>query len=174
MDRPSNPGFEDRIDLMSELMVLAMQCALTRITTFMAGPAASNQSFDFIGIPGAHHQISHHQNDEKHLENLRQIGTWEVSRFADLLNRMAMVTEDGGTLLDNALVYFGSEISDGDAHSHVDIPVLLAGRGGGVYTPGTHTAYGGAPMGNLFIAMAQRLGVSIEAFGDDGTEPLAL
>jgi hypothetical protein len=174
MERPTNPGFADRIDLMTELMVLAMQCDLTRVMTFMMGPAASNQSFDFIGIPGAHHQISHHQNDDKNLESLRQIGAWEISQFADLLSRMTAVGEDDGTLLDNALVYFGSEISDGDAHSHVDIPVLLAGHGGGAYVPGTHTTHGGRPMADLFLSMAGLMGVNLTSFGDDGSQPLDL
>jgi len=174
MERPPETGFAQRMDLMSELMVLAMQCDLTRVISFMMGPGASNQSFDFIGIAGAHHQISHHQNDDNNLESLREIGSWEVGRFADLLGRMAAVDEGGASLLDNALVYFGSEISDGDTHSHIDIPVLLAGRGGGVYEPGTHTAHGGAPMADLFIAMMNLLGVELDAFGDDGTGSLQL
>jgi len=174
MERPSNPGFEDRIDLMTELMVLAMQCDLTRITTFMMGPAASNQSFDFIGIPGAHHQISHHQNDDKNLASLRQIGAWEVSRFADLLQRMAAVDDQGETLLDHSLVYFGSEISDGDAHNHEDIPVLLAGRCGGAHEPGIHSTHPGAPMANLFLSLAGMLDVELDTFGEDSTEPLSL
>lgn len=173
-ERPSDAEFEDRVSAMADLMVRAMQCDLTRVLSFMMGPAASNQPFDFIGIPGAHHQISHHQNDDKNLANLRQIGAWEVARFVELLQAMAAIDEGGASMLDNSLVYFGSEISDGDLHSHQDIPVLVAGRAGGLYEPGTHTAHGNAPMANLFLAIAGLFGVHLDNFGDDGTQPLAI
>jgi len=164
------PGqdFVGRLATMHELMAVAMSCDLTRIVTFMLGNGASSRSYaDVIGVPGAHHQLSHHQDDPESLERLRRIGQYEVDRFTDLLTRMHAVDEGGCSLLDNSAVYFASEIADGNSHSHRNLPVLLAGSGGGAWSPGRHIRYAdNTPMANLFLAMLEAFGVVEDEFGD--------
>ncbi len=172
--RPAEDGFDVRAKTraMMDLMVLAFECDLTRVATFMLGNARSERVYDFLGLSGEHHTYSHHQRDPANHAALAKIDAWVVEQYAYLLQRLKAVPEGDGTLLDNALVYFGSEVADGDSHGHSDMPVLLAGRGGGAVTPGRHVRYGGVPVANLFISMLSTVGVSLSTFGDDGTGPL--
>lgn len=151
-----------------DVLVKAFECDLTRAASFMFENAGSNRSFDFLGVSGAHHEISHHQSDPANTERLVTIGTWEVQQFADLVARLQAIPDvDGGTLLDNTLVMFSSEISDGDWHNHDNLPVLLAGRGGGAHTPGRHLVLpDDTPIANLYVAMAQAAGATTAAHGD--------
>lgn len=159
--------------VMCDLMVLAFQCDLTRVATFMLGNGRSDRVYDFLGLTSGHHTYSHHQHDPANLAALAKIDRWEVEQFSYLLQRMKSVQEGEGTLLDNSLVYFGSEVADGNSHGHSDMPVVLAGRGGGTVTPGRHVRYDGQPIANLFISMLQSVGVGMEHFGDDGSGPLS-
>jgi hypothetical protein len=161
---------------MSDLTVLAFECDVTRVVTFMMENGGSYRSFDFIGLTGAHHELSHHQNDASKLESLAQIDTWEIGEFAYLLERLSTTTDvDGNSLLHNSLSFLSSEISDGDWHNHNDLPVLLAGRAGGQLSPGRHKAFATEePIADLFIAMAELAGVTVGTFGQDGTGPLDL
>lgn len=163
--------YEAHFDAMIGLMVTALSCDLTRVITFQQGIAGSNAVYDFLGISGAHHEISHHAGDPALIEQLRVIGQWEVGRFASLVQRLAAeTTADGGRLLDDTLALFGSEIADGNAHAHVAMPVLLAGAGGGAHTPGQHIVYGAEePVADLYVAMLDAVGVSVPSFGLDGT-----
>lgn len=173
-DPPGDSGdWPTRIRNMSDVMVLAMQCDFTRVITFMMGNAGDNRSYPFLGFTEQHHDLSHHQNNQANFDKLTLIDTWEVERFAYLLNRMKGVVEGDRTLLDNSLVYFSSEIADGNAHNHDDMPVLLAGRGGGAVTPGRHVRYArNTPMANLFLSMLRSVGVQDQNFGADSTGPL--
>lgn len=163
----------EKTKLMCDLMVLAFQCDLTRVATFMLGNARSDRVYPFLGLTGQHHTYSHHQHDPANLQALAKIDHWEVEQFSYLLQRMKAVREGEATLLDNALVYFGSEVADGNSHGHADMPVLLAGRGGGAVVPGRHVRYSGSPpLANLFISMLSTVGVDLSSFGDDGTGPL--
>lgn len=173
--RPSTDlGYQEHVQVMSDLMVLAMQCDVTRFTTFMIGNAGSNRSYDFLGVTGGHHEISHHGGDAAKLDSLTTIGTWEVEQFAYLLDKMSKVDEGGESLLDHSVVFFSSEIEDGDSHSHFNMPILLAGKGNGAFTPGRHLVFDDEPsVGNLFVSIAQAFGMADATFGDDGTAPLA-
>jgi hypothetical protein len=159
---------------MIDLMVVAMQCDMTRFITFMLGNAASNRSFDFLGVSGAHHSLSHHQSRPENFAKLEIIDRWEVEQFAYLLNRMDAIEEGGRTMLENSLVLFSSEIEDGDYHHrHSNLPILLAGSGGGFVSPGRHIVYQDEPpISELFNNMLAAVGVEAETFGDDGTRPL--
>lgn len=173
--RPVGPTWEfaEHIALMHEMMVLAFQCDLSRVITFMFGNAASNRDYEFIGASGAHHELSHHQNKIETLDKLTTIGTWEVTQFAQLLQRLNQVQEGEGTLLDNCAVVFSSEMSEGNNHNHSNLPVLLAGRCGGAFSPGRHIVYPDpTPIANLYIALMQAMGLSQSTFGEDGTMPL--
>lgn len=169
IDKPSDPAdIVAHADIMNQLMVLAFQCDATRVITFMLANAGSNRSYDFLGISGGHHEISHHQDLQDNFDKLVVIDTWEVQMFANLLEQLDAVTDiDGNTLLDNSLAFFSSEISDGNAHNHDDMPILLAGRGGGDIVSGRHVVFPGDPsVAKLFITMLQNVGAPVNDFGD--------
>ncbi len=169
---PGEPGaglsYPEQVAAMNALMVKALECDLTRVVSFMMENAGANRSFDFLGITGSHHELSHHQGSASTIEDLVVIERWEVQQFADLVTQLDAVQEaDGSTLLDNTLAYFSSEIADGDSHAHTGLPVLLAGSGGGTVTPGRHIDLANeTPMANLFLTMADSLGVQPGSFGD--------
>jgi hypothetical protein len=167
--------FQEHARLMSDLMVLAFQCDQTRIISFMLGNAGSGRAFPFLGVSDAHHSISHHQNQQANFDQLQTIDTWEVEQLAYLLSAMDAVDEgEGSTLLDNSLVFFSSEIEDGNAHRHSNLPVLLAGGGDLGVNSGRHVVYQDAePIADLFISMLEISGVPVDSFGDNGTGPLA-
>ena len=152
------------IDLVSDLVVQAMQCDRTRVVSYMFAQGQSTRAYPFLGIAGSHHDLSHHQGDPAKLVQLRTIGTWEVYRLAHLLQRMADAPDGDGSLLDHAAVCFLSEVSDGNLHNHDDLPVLLAGRAGGAFVPGRHRVTDRAPLASLHLAMLRAAGVEAEAF----------
>jgi Protein of unknown function (DUF1552) len=167
-------GSAEHVQVMTQLMVLAMRCDATRVITFMLGNGGSGRDYEFIGAPGAHHETSHHQMDAQKIAKLQAIGTWEVLQFANMLQQMAMLREmDGTSMLDNSVALFSSEISDGDAHSHEQLPVLLAGRCGRQFDTGRHVVYSTPrPIANLYIAMIRAVGGEATRFGLEGTRPL--
>jgi hypothetical protein len=174
-DRPeSSREIEASVRAMLDVAVLAMRCDLTRVITYMLGNAGSNRVYSFLGIGDGHHQISHHQGRPENQSRLQTIDTWEIGQLAYLLSAMKAVDDgEGQSLLDRSLVFFSSEIEDGNAHRHSNLPVVLAGRAGGAIRSGRHIRYeGGPPLANLFTTMLNALGVPNERFGLDGTGPL--
>jgi hypothetical protein len=160
---------------MLDLTVLALKCDATRVVSFMLGNGGSPRSYEFLGVHGGHHDISHHQKRPENLEKLQKIDTWEIAQLAYLLRQMDAVAEGEGTLLDHSAVFFSSEIEDGDTHSHYNLPVLLAGGLGGALPAGGHVrAPHNAPLGGLYLTLLAGLGVPTQRFGDDGTSPLSL
>ena len=142
----------------------------TRILTFMMANGQTNRPYPFIGVPRAHHQISHHQNIPANIADLVTICTWEVSQLAYLIQRLKDVSDDNGSLLDQTLVYFSSELADPNIHMHYNLPVVLAGRCGGAFKPGQHILFPQeVPMGNLFLTIMAALGLNLSQFGMDGT-----
>jgi hypothetical protein len=159
-------SYEDRLALMYELMALAFQTDRTRVITFMLGNAGSNRSFRNLGVADGHHDISHHGKKPQNLEHLSKINRFQVENLARFLGRLQAMEEEGGTVLDHSLVLFGAGIGDGNAHNHDNLPILLAGRGGGV-SSGTHVAFKkNTPMANLYVSLLQRMGVRTERFAD--------
>jgi hypothetical protein len=159
--------FAEHARLMGDLVALAFQADLTRVATFALGNDGSNRSFREVGVSEGHHDLSHHGGDPEKQAKLRRINRFHVEQFAHLLGRLKATKEGGGTLLDNCLVVYGSGIRDGDRHDHDDLPVLLAGRGGGKVRPGRHVRYsGGTPLTNLYLALLDCVGVESVAFGD--------
>lgn len=159
--------FGEHIRLMGDMMILAFQADLTRVCTFMFANEGSNRSYPMVGVNEGHHEISHHGKDAHKLEMKRQIDIFHMQQLAYVLNKMNSVQEGTGTLLDNTLLVFGAGISDGDRHNHDDLPILLAGSGGGAIQTGRHLVYGDkTPMTNLFLAMFDRAGIVIDKFGD--------
>jgi hypothetical protein len=165
--------FREHARLLADLIVLAFRTDQTRVVTFVLGNDGSNRGYREIGVADGHHDLSHHGGDPAKHAKLAVINRMHVAQFAYLVERLKAVPEGGGTLLDNCMVMYGSGISDGDRHDHDDLPVLLAGRGGGTIRPGRHVRYPrGSPLSNLYLAMLDRNGVATELFGD-GTARLA-
>ena len=163
---------QEHSDLMNDLMVKAFQCDQTRLISFMLGNAGSNRSYEFIGVSGAHHEISHHQGLKENHDKLTVIDTWEVDQFASLVSKLQAIPEGDGTLLDHCALYFSSEVEDGNAHRHENMPILLAGRANGAIDPGRHVVYEGKPpVANLFLRLLEAVGVEATEFGDS-TGPL--
>jgi hypothetical protein len=174
---PAEPAdFRARVRAMADLIVLALRCDATRVVTFMQANAGSNQTYPWLGVLDGHHQVSHHQGNAANLAALRAIGTWEVEQLAYLLQQLDATAEPtGGTLLDATIVFFSSEIEDGDSHRHTNLPVLVAGRGGGALAPGRHVRFASnTPLANLFLTFLRAFGVQDVTFGLDGTSPLVI
>lgn len=175
VERPdATVEFATHVKTMLDLMVVALKCDLTRVVTFMLNNAGSYRNYSFLGVHGAHHEISHHQDDVQKLADLQTIATWEVKQLAYLLQQMKDVDEDGTSLLDNSMVFFSSEIEDGNAHRHENLPVLLAGKGAGALAPGRHVRFQDQPIANLFVSMLNATGVPTTNFGDSTGSLLGL
>ena len=165
--------FGEHVRLMCDLMVVALQADMTRTCSLMFGRAGSNRSYSFIGIPDGHHWLSHHGGDEQKHAKISQINRYLVEHFAYLLDKMKSVSEGESSLLDNSMVVYGSGISDGNAHNYNNLPILLAGRGGGLIQPGSHIHYpDNEPLMNLFLTMLQGVDIPVDSIGDS-TGPLA-
>ena len=167
--RPAGiPGdYREHIRLMSDLLVLAFHADLTRIATFVFANDGSNRSYGAIGVPEGHHDLSHHGKDPRKFEKIRAINRFHVEQYAYLLGRLKEVPEGDGTLLDHCMVVYGSGISDGNSHSHEDLPILLAGKGDGTLKSGRHVLLPKeTPLTNLHLSMLDRMGVPVESFGD--------
>jgi hypothetical protein len=167
--RPKNQPADltEHLKLMCDLLVLAFQADVTRIATFMFAREGSNIPYRMIGISEGHHDLTHHRNDPKMIEKVRNINTFHVEQFAYLLGKLKAVKEGDGTLLDNCMVAYGSGNSDGNRHTHHDLPILLAGKGGGSITSGRHARYPKeTPLNNLWLAMLDRMGARTEKLGD--------
>jgi hypothetical protein len=159
--------FREHARLMCDLLVLAFQADLTRVATFVFANDGSNRSYPGVGVPEGHHDVSHHGSDSAKQAKILAINTFHVEQFAYLLGRLKAVVDGDATLLDRCLILYGSGISDGDAHNHEDLPILLAGRGNGTVKPGRHVRYPReTPLTNLYLSMLDRLGAPVDAFGD--------
>ena len=169
MEKPSGvpASFADYVKMMFDLQVLAFQADLTRVSTLLYGREASVRTYNEIGVSDPHHPLSHHRNLPENIEKITKINTYHASLFAYFLNRLKSVKEGDGTLLDRSMIVYGGAINDGNAHSHHDLPVLVAGRGDGQIKPGRHIAYEkGTPMTNLYVSLLGRMGVNVDKLGD--------
>ena len=160
------------VRLMLDLMVLAFQTDTTRIATFMFANAVSGKNFSFLeGVSGGHHQISHHENNPAKMEEYKKIGIWHLAQYAYMLEKMKAIREGEGTLLDNSMIVFGAGIRDGNAHSPVNLPIVLAGKAGGTLATGRHLVFEKkTPLCNLYRSMLKRMGCPVDSFGDSTGE----
>lgn len=162
-----------RHGVLNDLIALAFQCNVTNVVSLMWGNMTSNRNYAFLNAAGGHHDISHHGNNADNLNKLKIIGKWELDQLAALLTKLnSLQDSDGRTVLDNTLVFYSSDVSDGDAHNHDDMPVLLAGGAAG-FSMGRHVAYPEKPhFGQLFLSIAKAYGSPVAAFGEHGTSEL--
>jgi hypothetical protein len=169
MERPSGipDEFEAHSKLMSDLMVIAFQTDMTRVVSFMMAREGSNRSYRSIGISDGHHSVTHHQNDPEKIAKTMKIDQLHVQMLAYLLDRLKNTPDGDGSLLDHSMILFGSSISDGNAHTHHDLPLVLAGGGSGKVKGGRHIRYAPeTPMNNLLLTMLDKSGVPCESLGD--------
>ena len=168
VDRPDGvpPTFEAHVRLMSDLVAIAFQADLTRVVTLMYSREGGNRTYRSIGVPDAHHGLSHHQNDPERMARLQLIDRHHVAMLAYFLGKLQEAQDEDGSLLDHSVVVYGSSLSDSNAHTHDNLPTLLAG-GGGALRGGRHLRYPeGTPMTNLFLTLLDRLGVQRDQIGD--------
>jgi hypothetical protein len=163
---PSN--FGDHMDIMFDLLALAFETDSTRVSTLLLAGDGNNRSYPQIGIPEGHHFCSHHRNNAELVEKIGQIDAYYMEHFARFLKTLdAKKDVDGNSILHNSMIVYGSGVGDGNRHTHDNLPVILAGSGGGTLTPGRFVRMGGQPMSNLYLSMVDRLGVKgIERIGD--------
>lgn len=159
--------FADYMQMMYDLLVLAFQTDSTRIATLLLAYDGSNRTFPKIGIVEGHHYLTHNQRNPPLAKKVADIDKYYLSCFAKFLEKMAQVEDvDGNSLLHNSMIVYGGAIADGNRHTHDNLPVILAGHGGGTLTTGRFLKAPSQPMSNLFVTMLNRFGVAAEAFGD--------
>jgi hypothetical protein len=160
-------SYPEHLKLMCDLLVLAFQADVTRVSTFVFGNEGSNRPYPFIGVSEGHHDLSHHGNDAKKKAKIRDINKFHVTQLAYLLGKLKGIKEGDGTLLDHCMIVYGSGNSDGNAHNHDDLPILVAGGGCGTLKPGRHIKYGKeTPLNNLWLSLLDRMDVKVAALGD--------
>jgi len=171
-DQPTPTGVPashtEHVQLMYELLALAFKTDSTRVATFALAPDGDNRSFAEIGVSEGHHDLSHHQNNEERIAKIERIDRWYSEQFAKFLQTLEDTRDiDGNSILHNTRIVYGSGNADGNRHSHDNLPVILAGGGGGDLTPGRYVRHGSKPMSNLFLTLADQAGVTgLERFGD--------
>ena len=157
----------EHIRLMCDLMVLAFQTDVTRISTFMFAREGSEQKYRMVGVNEGHHSISHHQDKQENIDRLKAISVYHMTQFAYLVSRLKGVPEGEGTLRDNCMVAYGSAISDPNRHNHHDLPLIMAGKGGGTIQTGRYIRYPQeTPLNNLWLSMLERFGAPAQKLGD--------
>jgi hypothetical protein len=170
VDTPAGipPSYKDHIALMFDMLLLAFQTDSTRIGTLLLAHDGSNRPFPELDISAGHHDSTHHQGNPEKIARVAQIDNWYMQQFASFLEKMEATKEpDGTSLLHHSMIVYGCGNSDGNRHTHDNLPIVLAGGGGGALTPGRYVKHGGVPACNLFLSMLDRMGADgVERFGD--------
>ena len=166
--------FREYAELMLDLQVLAFQADITRVTSFMMARENINRSYNEIGLPEAHHSMSHHGNNPEKMKDFTKLNTYHVDTLAYYLDRLQSVPDGDGTLLDGTVVLYGSGMSDGNVHNNYDVPVVVVGGPERGLEGNRHLVYPkGTPLANLSLSLMAKFGVREEAFGDStGQLPL--
>ena len=179
-DRPvgAPESYDEHAKLMFDLAALAFQADITRVFTLLLGREQTNRPYPFLGVPEAHHSISHHQGDPVKLAKAAKINTYHIGLLARFAEKLRSIRDGDGTLLDHSMILQGSGLSNSDQHSHIDLPLVLVGGGAGNLKGGRHLRFPkDTPMNNLHMALLEKVGAPIEKFGDNTNtielEPLA-
>ena len=169
MERPVGipASFEEHAKLMFDLQVLAYQTDLTRVITFMMARETSNRAYPEIGVPDAHHPVSHHGGDAEKIAKVIKVNLFHAKTFAYYLEKLAATPDGDGSLLDHVMIIYGSGMSEGNVHDHYNLPTLLIGGGAGRLKSGRHLRYSrDTPVTNLFLTLLDKVGVPVETVGD--------
>ena len=158
--------YGEYVSLMFDLQLIAFQTDMTRIVTMMMGREGSMRTYPEIGVPDPHHPLTHHRGNTEWIERVTKVNTLHMELFANFVAKLKATPDGDGSLLDHSIIVYGSGLSDGNRHTHEDLPVLLVGRGGG-FRMNQHVVYEkGTPMTNLFLTLLDRVGVQAEKIGD--------
>ena len=153
--------------LLMDLLALAYQTDLTRISTFMLAREVSGRAYPEIGVSDSHHPLSHHQDEPAKLERLHKVNEYHFRQFAHLVTKMAATPEGDGTMLDHTVFLYGTGISDSNTHFHDDLPISVVGGQKAGITGGRYVRHPlGTPIANLYLSLLDNLGVPIDTFGD--------
>ena len=169
LDRPVGvpAAFADHAKLMFDLQVLAFQADITRVVTFQLARELNNRTYPEIGVPDPHHPTSHHGNDPEKLAKIAKINQFHVSLFAHFLEKLKATREGDGSLLDNTVYLYGSGLGNSSIHDHDNLPILVAGGAACGMKGGRHIRYEtGTPLANLHLTLLDRVGVTLDKFGD--------
>lgn len=168
-DAPSGipANFDEHIRLQFDLMALAFQANLTRVASFMMAAEVSNQPYNFIGIADAFHPLSHHANNPQKLERLARLQAWNTQAFAAFAKKLAAMPDGDGSMLDNSIILFGSNMSDSNLHNHFPLPTAVLGKGAGALRGNTHLRVPDrTPLANLHLTLLNRAGITLDKLGD--------
>ena len=172
IDLPEAPigeldAFDEQVTLLFDLIALAYQADLTRVASYMMVSEGTNRTYNHIGVSDSFHPVSHHANDLGRIEKLTKIQTWHVERFSDFVGKLAAIPDGEGTLLDNSIFMYGSNMSNSDRHNGYPLPNILVGGGAGTITGGRHIELAErTPIANLHLTLLGKVGVEQETFGD--------
>jgi len=160
-------SFEEHIKLMYDLLALAYQANITRVSTFMVAREVSNRTYPQVGVSEGHHAVSHHQNKAEKIEQLVKIQHYHATLFARFLEKLKNTPDGDGSILDHSLILYGSNMSDSNLHNHFPLPNLLIGGCAGRLQGGRHLRYPDhTPMANLLLSMLEKVGVPMDKLGD--------
>ena len=177
LDRPVGvpAAYADHVKLMFDLQVLALQGDITRVVTFQLARETSNRTYPEIGVPEAHHPLTHHGNDPAKIAQMAKINQFHVSLFAYYLERLKATREGDGSLLDSSLVLYGSGMGNPNIHDHQNLPIIVAGGAAGKMQGGRHIKYDKpTPLANLHLTLLDKVGVRLDKFGDSNGKMDAL
>jgi hypothetical protein len=163
--------FDAHINLMFDMVSLAFQANLTRVFSFMMAAEGSGMTYNQIGVPDGFHPISHHQNDKTKIEKLIKIQTYHTDIIAKFAAKLAALPDGDGSMLDHAILFYGSNMSNSNAHNHFPLPSAVIGGGSGRIKGNQHLKYPDqTPLSNLLLTLVNRAGIPVEKVGDDGTK----
>jgi hypothetical protein len=168
LDQPQGvpPVFEDHLALMMDLQLLALQSDLTRVISFMIGKEQSARPYPQIGVPEAHHPLSHHSNVPELIAHMSKINRYHVELFSKYVAKLRATQDGDGTLLDHMTILYGAGISNSNAHSGENLPLLLVGGGAGRLKSGRHLKYTDKPpMANLLVTLMDKMDMPVEKLG---------
>jgi hypothetical protein len=169
VNRPADSpeSFAEHARLMFDLQLLAFTGDVTRVCTFMVGREFSGRTYPEIGVPDAHHPISHHRRDTARMEKCAKINHYHVSLFSEFVDKMKQTPDGDGSLLDHVVMLYGAGMSEGNGHIPLNLPILLVGGGGGALKSGRHIkAPAGTPLANLHVTLLNKMGVPTERHGN--------
>jgi hypothetical protein len=172
IDLPDAPvgmqaSFDEQLNLMFDLVALAWQANLTRITSFMMAAEVSNMTYNHVGVSDAFHALSHHQNNAAKLERLLRVQVYHSEVFAKFVQKLADTPDGDGSMLDHSILLYGSNMSDSNAHDHFPLPAVVIGGGCGKLKGGQHVKYPDrTPLANLTLTLLNRAGIELESLGD--------
>jgi hypothetical protein len=169
MDKPYGvpADFADHFRLMSDMLTIAFQADLTRVATFLVTHEGTSRAYRELGMADGHHPLTHHRGNIEMMDKVTQINTYHTTQFAAWMQRMKTAAEGDGSVLDHSMIVYGAGLSDPNAHLHENLPTLILGNAHGYIKTGRRVVYRKeTPMCNLFLTMMDRMGLSMEHFGD--------